>query len=429
MTRRMPRKKANASLRLPVSPAERLPILEARREAKMTSSAHAYVRGSTGLFYEWLAGQRGRSLPDAPTVWIGGDCHVGNLGPIATAEGGMSIELRDLDQTVLGSPAHDVVRLALSLAMAVRASNLPGVVTLRTMESLARGYERVLEAKVADQPIDLGTPPLQVLKILRASARRSRKQLFAERLGQTSIQIGRRFWPLTDEERAAVEGFVHQESMRELMTLLSERPDDAEAKLLDAAYWVKGCSSLGKWRAAALVRIGSGKNPVVALLDLKEAHAPLAPRGGNVRLPRHHGQRVVTGARALSPSFGARMVAGDILGVPVFAREILPQDSKFELESLGEEEAVAAGEYLAAVVARAHARQLSAADAAAWLAEFRKKPAPMTEVPAWLWSSVVELVSVHEGAYLEQCRMHGRQHIVLATQKDPDVVRGRVTGD
>jgi uncharacterized protein (DUF2252 family) len=406
-----------------------MPILEARREAKMTSSAHAYVRGSTGLFYEWLGSKRGRSLPDAPTVWIGGDCHVGNLGPVATNEGGIAIELRDLDQTVLGSPAHDVVRLGLSLAMAVRASNLPGIVALRTLESLARGYERVLEAKVADQPIELGTPPLQVLKILRASARRSRKQLFAERLGQKSIAIGRRFWPLTDVERSAVEEFVGQESTRELLTQLTTRPDDAEAKLLDAAYWVKGCSSLGKWRCAALVQIGKGRNPVVALIDLKEAHAPLAPRGGGARMPRNHGQRVVTGARALSPALGARMVSGEILGVPVFAREIMPQDSKFELESLGEEEAVTAGEYLAAVVARAHARQLQVPEAAAWLAEFRKKTAKATEVPTWLWSSVVDLVSEHEGAYLEQCRVHGRGQTVRATQNDPDVVRGRVTGE
>ena len=38
--------------RLPIAPDERLPLLDLRREAKMTSSAHAYVRGSTKHFYE-----------------------------------------------------------------------------------------------------------------------------------------------------------------------------------------------------------------------------------------------------------------------------------------------------------------------------------------------------------------------------------------
>jgi len=112
--------------RLPISPEERAPLLEMRREAKMTSSAHAYVRGSTKHFYEWLAGARGRSLPAAPAIWIGGDCHVGNLGPVADKDGNIAIELRDLDQTVIGSPAHDVVRLSLSLAMAVRALRAAG---------------------------------------------------------------------------------------------------------------------------------------------------------------------------------------------------------------------------------------------------------------------------------------------------------------
>lgn len=35
--------------------AERHAILEASRTSKMARSAHAYVRGNTTQFYEWLA--------------------------------------------------------------------------------------------------------------------------------------------------------------------------------------------------------------------------------------------------------------------------------------------------------------------------------------------------------------------------------------
>ena len=52
----------------------------------MAQSAHAYVRGNTRNFYEWLEdGARGK-LPVGPPVWICGDCHVGNLGPIALTQ-------------------------------------------------------------------------------------------------------------------------------------------------------------------------------------------------------------------------------------------------------------------------------------------------------------------------------------------------------
>ena len=67
-------------------------------------------------------------LPRGPHVWICGDCHLGNLGPVADAKGRVKIAIRDLDQTVIGNPAHDLIRLGLSLATAIRGSDLPGVI-------------------------------------------------------------------------------------------------------------------------------------------------------------------------------------------------------------------------------------------------------------------------------------------------------------
>ena len=94
---------------------ERQSILFARRSLKMARSAHAYVRGNTRKFYEWLADADIEKIPRGPAVWICGDCHVGNLGPIADAKGRIDIQIRDLDQTVIGNPAHDLIRLGLSL--------------------------------------------------------------------------------------------------------------------------------------------------------------------------------------------------------------------------------------------------------------------------------------------------------------------------
>jgi uncharacterized protein (DUF2252 family) len=68
-------------------PAHRSAVLAARRELKMARSAHAFVRGSTERFYEWLASPQTAMLPAGPPVWICGDCHIGNLGPIGHTEG------------------------------------------------------------------------------------------------------------------------------------------------------------------------------------------------------------------------------------------------------------------------------------------------------------------------------------------------------
>ncbi len=112
----------------------------------MAVSAHAYVRGNTLKFYEWLNSRVQGSLPEGPAIWICGDCHVGNLGPVASAEGKVEIEIRDSDQTVMGNPVHDLIRLALSLATAARGSDLPGVSTALMMEEMIGGYEEADEA-------------------------------------------------------------------------------------------------------------------------------------------------------------------------------------------------------------------------------------------------------------------------------------------
>ncbi len=177
-------------------------------------------------------------------------------------------------------------------------------------------------------------------------------------------------------------------------------------RVLDAAYWRKGCSSLGLLRVAVLAAVGTGKSERHCLIDVKEAVAAAAPRSATAAMPRDNAARVVTGARALSPHLGSRMLAARLLDRPVFLRELLPQDLKLEIERLGREEAVEIAGFLAHVVGSGHARQLPADVRAAWLAELRRNRSRSLDAPSWLWNSVVDLVAVHEAAYLEHCRRH-----------------------
>ncbi len=100
--------------------SERASSLGQVRNLKMAGSAHAYVRGNTHKFYEWLAASDSSKVPQGPPIWICGDCHVGNLGPLADTGGQIDIKIRDLDQTVIGNPAHDLIRLGLSPALGDR---------------------------------------------------------------------------------------------------------------------------------------------------------------------------------------------------------------------------------------------------------------------------------------------------------------------
>ena len=79
-----------------VEPALRAKALSAERDRKMAESAHAYVRGSTARFYEWLDECGQISIPEGPDSWICGDCHVGNLGPVASADGALADAIHPL---------------------------------------------------------------------------------------------------------------------------------------------------------------------------------------------------------------------------------------------------------------------------------------------------------------------------------------------
>ena len=391
-----------------VKPARRAAHLKELRILKMARSAHAYVRGNTVQFYDWLD-RSDASLPHGPPVWICGDCHVSNLGPIANSEGEIEVQIRDLDQTVIGNPAHDLIRLAVSLAMAARSSDLPGVITAKVVEQLIVGYGRALL-----EPAMFPSKPATIKVVMKRAAGRTWKHLANERIDGTDpkIPLSKNYWPITAQERAEITALMGSEPIRRLATALNSRDDEAKVELLDATYWVKGCSSLGLLRFAVLLRVGKTENSEtgLCLLDIKEAVRSAAPRAPRARVPRDNAKRIVEGASHLAPHLGERMLAGKVMGRSVFVRELLPQDLKIELDRLDAGEVQEIARYLGAVVGRAHAAQMTPGQRASWLSELERNQPATLDAPSWLWRSVVELVQSHEGGYLEHCRLFANSH-------------------
>jgi uncharacterized protein (DUF2252 family) len=385
-------------------PSNRKKTLIERRNLKMARSVHAYVRGNTEKFYEWLTEADVSTIPQGPAIWICGDCHTGNLGPIANADGEVEIQIRDLDQTVIGNPAHDLIRLSLSLATAARGSDLPGVVTAKMIEAVYDGYIAALKGQKEPKKPDL------IRIVMRNSISRTWQQLAEERLNDIKpiIPLGKRFWPLTKMEQRAIHRLFDDPAIIELATKLRWRSNKSEVEVLDAAYWVKGCSSLGRLRYAVLLDIDdqvSGGDDL-CLIDIKEGTTALAPRYADSVMPHDNSKRVVEGARHLSPHLGERMHATRLLDRGVILRELLPQDLKLEVDGIEEGEATEVARYLAFVVGKAHARQMDEVTCSSWLSELKRNQNKTIATPLWLWRSVVELVSSHEAGYLEHCRQY-----------------------
>ncbi len=386
---------------------ERDALLAQSRSLKMARSVHAYVRGNTEQFYEWLAASPvAASIPTGPPVWICGDCHLGNLGPLADANYKVEIQIRDLDQTVIGNPALDLIRLGLSLESAARSSDLPGVTTAKMVGALIDGYVRALTPETDDDPVE----PSVVRTVRRKAKGRRWRHLATERIDdvEPKIPLNKRFWKPSEDERRAIEALFESDEVRHrCLALAGLKPKD-RLRVVDAAFWRKGCSSLGRLRYAVLLGFAErgAKRELNALIDIKEAVQSVAPHQADAKMPADPAERVVAGARALSPNLGNRMIPARLLNTPVVLRELAPQDLKIEIEQFTRTEAVEAAAYLAFVVGAAHARQLSDTARRSWAAEITARRDDALEAPTWLWQGIVEMAGAHEIGYLEHCRKY-----------------------
>ena len=142
------------------------------------------------------------------------------------------------------------------------------------------GYEQALntgEDKVSMQKPDL------VKIVIRGALKRTWKNLAKERIVNTQPNIpqGKNFWPLSKSEKNGIKQLFKKREVLKLVTTLKSRDDNAKIEVLDASYWVKGCSSLGLLRYAVLLSVG-GKD--YCLFDIKQAVRAITPRYQHVSM-------------------------------------------------------------------------------------------------------------------------------------------------
>jgi uncharacterized protein (DUF2252 family) len=199
---------------------------------------------------------------------------------------------------------------------------------VKMMEQMIDGYEQALRTPKADTKTQGdGLEPIRA--VLDQSRRRRWHHLAEERIEDVKpkIPLGRRFWTLTQEKRLAIEGLYRDRAVVSKILEFKGRKAGTKIAVVDAAYWMKGCSSLGRLRYAVLLGIGKKSDRSYCLIDLKEATSAAAPKGK--MSVKNDAQRVVTGATELSPNLGQCMLPVNLLHKDLVMRELMPQDLKF----------------------------------------------------------------------------------------------------
>ena len=150
-----------------------------------------------------------------------------------------------------------------------------------------KGIKEALSRR-RDEYKDFEDIPKPVRLILKQAYKREWRHLAEERIKniKPSIPLGECFWKLSASEHKAIKTLFGTKEVRKMVTSLSGRDEDAKVDVIDAAYWMKGCSSLGRLRYAVLLRAGKkhGKQSDLCIIDIKEATSAAAPRasGGNM---------------------------------------------------------------------------------------------------------------------------------------------------
>lgn len=109
-----------------------------KKHSDMSQSAFVFLRAT---YYRWaqLWPKRCKTLAEAPAVLAVGDLHVENFGTWRDAEGRLAWGINDFDETCHMSYANDLVRLAVSASLAIKASHL-SLSLPEACKATVRGY-------------------------------------------------------------------------------------------------------------------------------------------------------------------------------------------------------------------------------------------------------------------------------------------------
>jgi uncharacterized protein (DUF2252 family) len=313
---------------------------------RLCASPFGFLRGTFHLFAaDWpVYGDD----PIATTQPIVGDLHLENLGAFKGHDGRFVFDINDFDETGPGTPALDLGRLAVSLALADPKAGI--VQTVQRLEVMLAAWSKAVQ-ELDFRPITEDTKSIArcVRDALAHAEEASRSDWLKSRVENGRFKRSDKYLPVDDvARRRAVE-----DGVLAFAASVPERPEDCPSwpRVLDVAVRIAGTGSLGRWRYAVLMP-GKGEKPGKELiLELKESlPSSLTPDDTG------QAERVLSTRRHLQADPPNFLGVTTVVGAPYQVRELQPTEAKLDSGKLDghdlDELAGAAG----MVVGRLHRR-------------------------------------------------------------------------
>jgi uncharacterized protein (DUF2252 family) len=342
----------------------RVPALIQLKYKLMAESPFGYFRGAVPVMAADLS-----VLPSTGiAAQLCGDAHVRNLGAFAAPDGRLVFDINDFDETIRGPFEWDLKRMAASLVLAGRASGHKESALRETVERFVLRYAAQVRA-FARMPL-LEVAHFQVHRMSEAvpvhdallKAERATPLHTLEKLTEpvfVKSAMSRRFIEsepmltrVTGRQAAAV--LAALEAYREMLEpqrqhLLSlYRP-------VDVAFKVVGTGSVGL-RDYCIYFEGNGSKDPLFLQIKEEPASAYAPYLTDAAPPRHNGQRVAEGQKAMQVQSDPFLGWTHIAERDYLVRQLNDHKGSIELEDLEGSGLEAYGEVCGELLARGHAR-------------------------------------------------------------------------
>ncbi len=342
----------------------RVPALIRLKYKLMAESPFGYFRGAVAVMAADLA-----ALPSTGLVCqLCGDAHVRNLGAFAAPDGRLVFDINDFDETIRGPFEWDLKRMAASLVVAGRGSGHKEAAALKAVEKFVARYAAQMRAFARMPSLEVGRfqvhrmgqvePVLDaLLKAERATPKHTLDQLTEPTPGKPGAP--RRFKELkptltrvTGRPAAAVLaalGLYLQMLEPQRQHLLSlYRP-------VDVAFKVVGTGSVGL-RDYCIYFEGNGPADPLFLQIKEEPASAYAPYLPDAQPPRHNGQRVAEGQKAMQVQSDPFLGWTHFAGRDYLVRQLNDHKGSIDLEDLSGGGLEAYAEVCGELLARGHAR-------------------------------------------------------------------------
>jgi uncharacterized protein (DUF2252 family) len=357
----------------------RVPELIELKYQRMLESPFGYFRGAAPVMAADLA-----EMPNTGLIaQLCGDAHVRNLGAYAAPDGRLIFDINDFDETIPAPFEWDLKRMSASLILAGADSGHKSGSAQAAVHAFVASYVKLVHSLAELPLIEASRWQVHRIKVVNPAhtallkAQRSTPQLTLEQLTVavgTKKNVTRKF----RVEKPVLRRVVGKEASSVISSLASytARLEPQRRHLLsmykpvDVAFKVVGTGSVGL-RDYCVYFEGNGLLDPLFLQVKEEPASCYAPYLKKPRIPKHNGQRVVEGQRAMQVQTDPFLGWTELEGRDYLVRQLNDHKGSIELTDLAGGGLTAYAELCGELLARGHSRSSDAAVLKGYLGEGR----------------------------------------------------------